>query len=366
MSHRVTLIPGDGIGPEVITAARRVVEATGAPVEWEVMQAGATALAASGTPLPDEVLRSISRTGVALKGPITTPVASGFRSVNVALRVALDLYANVRPIKSFPGVATRYEDIDLVIFREATEDVYAGKERWIDRDTAETLKVITRRGSRRIARAAMEYARREGRHRVTCGHKANIMKLTDGLFLECAREVAAGYPEIEFGDRIIDAMCMQLVLAPQEFDLLLLSNLYGDIVSDLASGLVGGLGLAPGANIGDRAAVFEPVHGSAPEIAGRGVANPVATILSAAMMLRHLGETARALAIEHSVEIVLLGGRHVTPDLGGSAATQEMTEAIMAQLGRSSPQGIELSEPEGVSDDGHRRERHGKGCNNRG
>lgn len=332
MSHKVTLIPGDGIGPEVIAAARRVVEATGAPIEWEELQAGATALAASGTPLPDEVLGSISRTGVALKGPITTPVGGGFRSVNVALRVALDLYANVRPIKSFPGVATRYENVDLVIFREATEDVYAGKERWIDGDTAETVKVITRSGSRRIARAAMEYARHEGRHRVICGHKANIMKLTDGLFLECAREVAADYPEIEFGDRIIDAMCMQLVLTPQEFDVLLLPNLYGDIVSDLASGLVGGLGLAPGANIGDRAAVFEPVHGSAPELAGQGAANPVATILSAAMMLRYLSETERALALERSVERVLHEGHHLTRDLGGSATTREITDAIIARL----------------------------------
>lgn len=335
MSHKVTLLPGDGIGPEVIAAAKRVVEATEAPIEWEELQAGSIALATLGTPLPDVVLESISRTGVALKGPITTPVGTGFRSVNVALRVALDLYANVRPIRSFPGVATRFENVDLVVFREATEDVYAGKERWIDGDTAETIKVISRGGSRRIARAAMEYARREGRHRVTCGHKANIMKLTDGLFLECAREVAADYPEIEFGDRIIDAMCMQLVLTPHEFDVLLLPNLYGDIVSDLASGLVGGLGLAPGANIGDRAAVFEPVHGSAPELAGQGAANPVATILSAAMMLRHLSETERAVAIEHSVERVLREGRHLTRDLGGSATTQEMTDAIIAGLDKS-------------------------------
>ncbi len=337
MSYRVTLIPGDGIGPEVVAMARRVVEACGAPIEWEEVRAGAETLASRGTPLPGEVLESIARNGVALKGPITTPVAGGFRSVNVALRVALALYANVRPIKSLPGVTARYQGVDLVIFREATEDLYAGRERHVDADTAETIKVITRSGSRRIARAAMEYARREGRRAVTCGHKANIMKLTDGLFLETAREVAADYPEIEFGDRIVDALCMWLVLAPEEFDVLLLPNLYGDIVSDLAAGLVGGLGLAPGANIGDRAAVFEPVHGSAPELAGRGIANPVATILSGAMMLRYLGDAARALAIERAVDKVLLAGRPLTPDLGGNATTQEMTDSIIAQLGAGAP-----------------------------
>lgn len=330
--HRVTLILGDGIGPEVVLAARRVLEATGAAIEWQEVQAGAEVAERCGTPLPDEVIESVRRTGVALKGPVTTPVAGGFRSVNVGLRVALDLYANIRPIRTLPCVPGKYDGVDIVVFREATEDVYAGRERWVDEDTAETVKVITRRGSERIARAAMEFARREGRHRVTCGHKANIMKFTDGLFLECARSVARDYPEIRFDDRIIDALCMQLVMAPEGFDVLLLPNLYGDIVSDLASGLVGGLGLAPGANIGDGIAVFEPVHGSAPELAGRGIANPVATILSGAMMLRYLNEPERAGAVEAAVSRVLTEGRALTPDLGGSATTGEMTDAIVAAL----------------------------------
>jgi len=335
VSHRVTLIPGDGIGPEVVLAARRVIEATGVSIEWEEAQAGAEVLARRGTPLPDEVIESIRRTGVALKGPVTTPVGTGFRSVNVGLRIALDLYANVRPIRTLPSVPTRYPHVDIVIFREATEDVYAGKERWVDEDTAETIKIITRRGSERIARAAMEFARREGRHRVTCGHKANIMKFSDGLFLDCARAVARDYPEIQFDDWIIDALCMQLVMAPESFDVLLLPNLYGDIVSDLASGLVGGLGLAPGANIGDGIAVFEPVHGSAPGIAGRGIANPIATILSGAMMLRHLGEAQGAAVVEAAVTKVLAEGRVLTPDLGGTATTGEMADAIISALASS-------------------------------
>lgn len=335
MSHRVTLIPGDGIGPEVVLAARRVIEATGVSIEWEEAQAGAEVLARRGTPLPDEVIESIRRTRVALKGPVTTPVGTGFRSVNVGLRIALDLYANVRPIRTLPSVPTRYPHVDIVIFREATEDVYAGKERWVDEDTAETIKIITRRGSERIARAAMEFARREGRHRVTCGHKANIMKFSDGLFLDCARAVARDYPEIQFDDWIIDALCMQLVMAPESFDVLLLPNLYGDIVSDLASGLVGGLGLAPGANIGDGIAVFEPVHGSAPGIAGRGIANPIATILSGAMMLRHLGEAQGAAVVEAAVTKVLAEGRVLTPDLGGTATTGEMADAIISALASS-------------------------------
>ena len=335
MSHRVTLIPGDGIGPEVVLAARRVIEATGVSIEWEEAQAGAEVLARRGTPLPDEVIESIRRTGVALKGPVTTPVGTGFRSVNVGLRIALDLYANVRPIRTLPSVPTRYPHVDIVIFREATEDVYAGKERWVDEDTAETIKIITRRGSERIARAAMEFARREGRHRVTCGHKANIMKFSDGLFLDCARAVARDYPEIQFDDWIIDALCMQLVMAPEGFDVLLLPNLYGDIVSDLASGLVGGLGLAPGANIGDGIAVFEPVHGSAPGIAGRGIANPIATTLTGVMMLRHLGEAQGAAVVEAAVTKVLAEGRVLTPDLGGTATTGEMADAIISALASS-------------------------------
>jgi isocitrate dehydrogenase (NAD+) len=330
--HKVTLIHGDGIGPEVVAAARRVIEATGVDIEWEEVQAGAEMAKRLRTPLPDEVIESLRRTGIALKGPITTPVAGGFRSVNVGLRVALDLYANVRPIKTLPCVRGKHDRVDIVIFREATEDVYAGRERWVDENTAETVKVITRRGSERIARAAMEFARRERRRRVTCGHKANIMKFTDGLFLRCARSVARGYPDIQFDDRIIDALCMQLVMAPEAFDVLLLPNLYGDIVSDLASGLVGGLGVAPGANMGDGIAVFEPVHGSAPELAGLGVANPVATILSGAMMLSYLDERESAAAVEVAVSRVLTEGRWLTPDLGGSASTRQMTDAIVAAL----------------------------------
>ena len=295
MSYIVTLIPGDGIGPELARAAVTVLEATGLEFEWRSVDAGESQIAAHGTPLPDFVLDSIRETKIALKGPITTPVGEGFRSVNVTLRQALDLYANLRPARSMKGVESRYTDVDLVIVRENTEDLYAGIEHRVGPDAAESIKIITRAASERIARFAFDYAVANGRHKVTAIHKANIMKLSDGLFLESCRTVAAEYDgRIEFEDRIVDNMCMQLVQKPELYDVLVAPNLYGDIISDLCAGLVGGLGVAPGANIGTQAAVFEPVHGSAPKYAGMDVANPTALILSGALMLRHLGELAAA------------------------------------------------------------------------
>ena len=297
MAHRVTLIPGDGIGPELAEATRRVLDATGVEFEWETVDAGEAVIAEYGTPLPDHVLDSIRRNRVALKGPITTPVGEGFRSVNVTLRQALGLYANLRPARSMKGLETRYEDVDLVIVRENTEDLYAGIEHMVGPDAAESIKIITRAASERIARFAFDYAVANGRRKVTAVHKANIMKLSDGLFLESCRTVAAEYEgRVEFEDRIVDNMCMQLVQKPDLYDVLVLPNLYGDIVSDLAAGLVGGLGVAPGANIGTEAAVFEPVHGSAPKYAGQDKANPTALILSGALMLRHLGVPGRGRA----------------------------------------------------------------------
>lgn len=329
--YRVTLIPGDGIGPEVALAARRVVDATGVEIVWEEAAAGEGAMAAHGTPLPDETVEAIRRTGVALKAPITTPVGEGFRSVNVGLRKALDLYANVRPVRTRPGLPVPYQNVDIVIFRENTEDLYAGIERMIDVDTAESVKRITRRATRRIARAAYEYARKNGRKKVTIGHKANIMKLADGLFLSVCREVAAEYPEIETEDVIVDALCMRLVMRPHLFDVLLLPNLYGDILSDLCAGLTGGLGLAPGANLGEQGAVFEAVHGSAPKMAGMNKANPTALILSAALMLRHLGEGEAASRIEQAVDRCLAAGQ-TTYDLGGTLGTSQMADALIAAL----------------------------------
>ncbi|MHB1464284.1 MAG: isocitrate/isopropylmalate dehydrogenase family protein [Thermoleophilia bacterium] len=333
-SYEVTLIPGDGIGPEIVAAACRVVNATGVAIEWREVIAGSEALAEYGTPLPDHVLASIRQTGVALKGPVTTPVGSGFRSVNVALRQSLDLYVNLRPAVSIPGVKSRYEDIDLVIVRENTEDLYAGIEHMVGPDAAESIKIITRRASERVARYAFEYARREKRRKVTAVHKANIMKMSDGLFLESARTVAADYSDIEFEDRIVDNMCMQLVQKPELYDVMVLPNLYGDIVSDLCAGLVGGLGVAPGANIGDTMAVFEPVHGSAPKYAGQNKANATATILSAVLMLRHLGEGEAADRVMAAVRQVIGKGKHVTYDLGGSAGTSEMADAIIESMSR--------------------------------
>jgi isocitrate dehydrogenase (NAD+) len=333
VAYRVTLIPGDGIGPELADATQRVLDASGVGFEWEVEAAGEAVMAAEGTPLPDRVLESIRRNRIGLKGPITTPVGEGFRSVNVTLRQALDLYANLRPARSLPGVVTRYEDVDLVIVRENTEDLYAGIEHRVGPDAAESIKIITRFASERIARYAFEYAVLNGRRKVTAVHKANIMKLSDGLFLEACRTVAAEYEgRVEFEDRIVDNMCMQLVQKPDLYDVLVLPNLYGDIVSDLAAGLVGGLGVAPGANIGTQAAVFEPVHGSAPKYAGQDRADPTAMILSGVLMLRHLGEVAAAERVEAALRDVLADGRHVTYDLGGTAGTSEMASAIVDRL----------------------------------
>jgi isocitrate dehydrogenase (NAD+) len=333
MAHRVTLIPGDGIGPELAEATRRVLEATGVDFEWEYQEAGEAMIAEHGTPLPEAVLESIRRNKVAIKGPITTPVGGGFRSVNVTLRQALGLYANLRPARSIKGLRTRYDDVDLVIVRENTEDLYAGIEHMVGPDAAESIKIITRAASERIARYAFEYAVANGRRKVTAVHKANIMKLSDGLFLESCRTVARDYEgRIEFEDRIVDNMCMQLVQKPDLYDVLVLPNLYGDIVSDLCAGLVGGLGVAPGANIGTEAAVFEPVHGSAPKYAGQNKANPTALILSGALMLRHLGETDAAEAVESAVRAVIAEGTAVTYDLGGSAGTSEFGAAVVARL----------------------------------
>src|SRR5207342_1845678 len=302
---------------------------SGVTFEWEPVTAGEAAIATHGTPLPDEVLESVRRNRIALKGPITTPVGAGFRSVNVSLRQALDLYANLRPARSMKGLDTRYEDVDLIIVRENTEDLYAGIEHMVGPDAAESIKIITRAASERIARFAFEYAVANGRHKVTAVHKANIMKLSDGLFLESCRTVAADYEgRIEFEDRIVDNMCMQLVQKPELYDVLVLPNLYGDIVSDLAAGLVGGLGVAPGANIGTDAAVFEPVHGSAPKYAGLDRSNPTALILSGALMLRHLGEVAAAVRVENAVREVIAEGKSLPRDLGGDAGTKAFARAV--------------------------------------
>src|SRR3954447_980662 len=330
VAYPVTLIPGDGIGPEVADATRRVVDATGVDIDWHRVELTSDIIQNSGQVLPAYVLDSLAKTRVGLKGPVTTPVAGGFSSVNVALRKKMDLYANVRPIRTMPGVKTRYSDvkIDMVIFRENTEDVYSGLEHEIVPDVMQSLKIITRRGSIRIAESAFQYAVRHGRRKVTAVHKANIMKLSDGLFLRCCREVAERHPEIEYKELIVDNAAMQLVIRPETFDILLLPNLYGDIVSDLAAGLVGGLGLAPGANIGEDHAVFEAVHGSAPDIAGKGIANPTALMLSAVMMLNHLGELDAATKLQRAIETVYAQGKHLPGDVGGNAATAEFTEAV--------------------------------------
>ena len=333
MAYRVTLIPGDGIGPELAAATKRVLDASGVDFDWEVVEAGEAVLAREGTPLPQSVLDSILRNKVAIKGPITTPVGVGFRSVNVALRQTLGLYANVRPVRSIPGLVTRYENVDLVIVRENTEDLYAGIEHMVGPDAAESIKIITRAASERIARYAFEYAVANGRSKVTAVHKANIMKFSDGLFLESCRTIAAQYEgRIAFEDRIVDNMCMQLVQKPELYDVLVLPNLYGDIVSDLCAGLVGGLGVAPGANIGPDAAVFEAVHGSAPKYAGQNKANPTALMLSGVLLLRHIGEQAAAKRVEDAIRAVIAEARTVTYDLGGSAGTSEFADAIVARL----------------------------------
>ncbi|HEX7592197.1 MAG TPA: isocitrate/isopropylmalate dehydrogenase family protein [Candidatus Limnocylindrales bacterium] len=333
MSHVVTLIPGDGIGPELAEATRRVLDASGVEFEWQVMNAGEAVMAKEGTPLPQAVLDSILRNKLAIKGPITTPVGVGFRSVNVALRQTLGLYANLRPVRSIPGLKTRYDNVDLVIVRENTEDLYAGIEHMVGPDAAESIKIITRAASERIARYAFEYAVANGRRKVTAVHKANIMKFSDGLFLESCRTIAAEYEgKIAFEDRIVDNMCMQLVQKPEMYDVLVLPNLYGDIVSDLCAGLVGGLGVAPGANIGPDAAVFEAVHGSAPKYAGQNKANPTALMLSGVLLLRHIGQQAAAERVEAAIRDVIAEGRATTYDLGGSAGTSEFADAVVARL----------------------------------
>ncbi len=332
MAYDITLIPGDGIGPEISQAARRVIDAACPGINWEVVEAGEAVIERYGTPLPDYVLDSVKKNRVALKGPLTTPVGKGFRSVNVTLRQSLNLYANVRPARSLPGIVTRYQDIDLIVVRENTEDLYAGIEHRVGKDAAESIKIITREASERICRYAFELARKQSRKKVTAVHKANIMKLSDGLFLECARTVAGEYPDIEFEDMIVDAMCMKLVQAPENYDVLVLPNLYGDIVSDLCAGLVGGLGVAPGANIGLEASVFEPVHGSAPKHAGKNRVNPLAILLSGVMMLQHLGEYDAADRVARAVNTVLTEGKSLTYDLGGSTGTGQMADAIIDHL----------------------------------
>ncbi len=339
--HRITLVPGDGIGPEVTQSAREVVTAAGADVEWEVQEAGMRAGEKTGRPLPDAVIESIRKNKLALKGPTQTPfgdpypVMVGDRvypSVAIGLRKELGFYAAVRPIKNYPGVKSRYESVDLIIFRENSEDLYLGIERMVDADTAEATKRITRGASERIARFAFDYLKKLGRKRLTVVHKANVLKLTDGLFLKAAQDVARDYPDMELDSRVIDALCMELVIKPETFDGLLLQNLYGDIVSDLGAGLVGGLGVAPGANIGPDCAMFEAVHGSAPDIAGKDLANPMSLILSALMLLRYIGENQAADRIDHALTAVLSEQKHVTRDLGGTAGTREMTQAIVDKL----------------------------------
>jgi isocitrate dehydrogenase (NAD+) len=332
MKHTITLIPGDGIGPEVSSAAVRCIEATGIDVQWETHYAGAQALTKFGNTLPPPLIESIKKNKVALKGPITTPVGTGFTSVNVGLRKTLDLYSNLRPVRSLPNVPTRYPEIDLVIVRENTEDLYSGLEHIVVPGVVESLKIITEKASTRIARFAFEYSRKHKRKKVTAIHKANIMKLSDGLFLDCFRAVAADYPEIEADDKIVDNACMQLVIRPEQFDVMLLENLYGDIISDLAAGLVGGLGLVPGANIGEKGAVFEAVHGSAPDIAGQGIANPTAMIQSGILMLYYIEENEAAKRLENALIKVYYEGRMRTRDIGGTARITEFADAIIANL----------------------------------
>jgi isocitrate dehydrogenase (NAD+) len=330
--HTITLIPGDGIGPEVSAAVVRIIEATGVDIAWETHYAGAQALEHFGDTLPQELLDSIRRNKVALKGPITTPVGKGFTSVNVGLRKALDLYANLRPVRALPNVPSRYPELDLVVVRENTEDLYSGIEHVVVPGVVESIKIITEKASTRVARFAFDYARREGRRKVTAVHKANIMKLSDGLFLDCFRKVAEGYTEIEADDKIVDNACMQLVMRPEQFDIMLLENLYGDIVSDLCAGLIGGLGLVPGANIGELGAVFEAVHGSAPDIAGQGIANPTALLQSGILMLRHIGERDAAQKVETAMLNVFKEGKVRTRDIGGESKTTEFADAIIAGM----------------------------------
>ena len=329
MAYKITLIPGDGIGPEVTSAAVRVLEATGLKFEWETFQAGAEAYEKYHEYIPKELIESIERTGVGLKGPVATPIAGGFASINVALRKKFELYANFRPIRNLPHIPTRYPDVDLIIVRENTEGLYSGIEHEVVPGVVESLKIITEKASTRISRFAFEYARKNKRKRIHAIHKANIMKLSDGLFLRCSRNVAKEYPEITYGEHIVDNTCMQLVMNPYQYDMLLMENLYGDIISDLCAAFVGGLGFVPGANIGDHCAIFEAVHGSAPDIAGKNIANPTAVIRSALLMLRHLGEYEAATKIRNALEKVYRTREKLTRDVGGKAGTSEFADSII-------------------------------------
>ena len=328
----VTLIPGDGIGPEITDSVIQILKAAGAQIEWEIQTAGSDVIETEGTPLPERVIESIKKNKVALKAPVTTPIGKGFRSVNVQLRKSLDLYANLRPCKNIAGIKTKFENVDLVIVRENTEDLYAGIERQIDENTAESIKIITRKASLRIAEFAFEYAIKNNRKTVHAVSKANICKLTDGLFLNCAREIAQKFPQIEYKEILVDNLCMQLVQKPEQFDVLVLPNLYGDIVSDLCAGLIGGLGIAQGANIGVNAAVFEPVHGSAPDIKGQNKANPTALLLSAIEMLKYINQKDVAQQIEKALFKTIKESKYLTADLGGNATTIEYTKQIISNL----------------------------------
>jgi isocitrate dehydrogenase (NAD+) len=332
MAYKITLIPGDGIGPEITSAVIRVLEATGLKFEWERFEVGAEAFEHTGEYIPHDLIDSFERTHIGLKGPVTTPIGGGFPSINVTLRKKFELYANLRPIRNLPTVPTRYPDVDLVVVRENTEGLYSGIEHEVVPGVVESLKIITRKASIRIARFAFEYARKYKRKKIHSIHKANIMKLSDGLFIKCSREVSREYPEITYGEHIVDNTCMQLVTNPYQYDMLLLENLYGDIVSDLCAAFVGGLGLVPGANIGEGCAIFEAVHGSAPDIAGKHIANPTALMRSANMMLRHLGEDAAADLVRFSIHNVYRDKKHLTRDMGGTASTEEFADAVIEAM----------------------------------
>ena len=332
MRHKVTLIPGEGIGPEVAAATRRVIDAAGVQIDWEELGARTDSATEAGQLVNQAAIDSVRRNHVALKGPTSTAIAGGARSVNVALRKTLDLYSNLRPVKNLPGVKSRFENVDIVLVRENTEDLYSGLEHEVVPGVVESLKIITEKASTRIARFAFEHAKKHGRKKIHAIHKANIMKLSDGLFLKSIRAVAKNYSDIEYQEMIVDNACMQMVLNPQQFDMLLLPNLYGDVMSDLAAGLVGGLGVVPSGNIGDECAMFEAVHGTAPDIAGKGLANPTALLMSGIMMLHHLNESAAAKKIQAALEKVYREGQHATRDLGGTAGTKEFTDAVIAAL----------------------------------
>lgn len=332
MGYNITLIPGDGIGPEVISSTIKVIEATGVKINWDIQETGINAMKSHGTPLPDCAINSIKKNKIALKGPVTTPIGEGFRSVNVGLRQKLNLFANIRPIKSYEGVDSLHKGVDFIIVRENTEDLYAGVEHMVGEDAAESIKIITRKASERICRYAFELAKAEGRKKVTLAHKANIMKLSDGLFLECGRKISKEYKDIEFEDIIIDAMCMKLVQYPQNYDVIVAPNLYGDILSDLSAGLIGGLGLAPGANIGEEIAIFEPVHGSAPDIAGKDMANPISAILSGVEMLKYIGEIEAAIKMEKALSFIFMDKNNKTIDLGGKLGTKDFTQEIINKI----------------------------------